>query len=469
MSLPDGLLVSFYGDDFTGSTDGMEALARAGMRTVLFLEPPSAKQLERFPGLRAIGVAGVSRSLSPAEMDNELPPIFAHLRELAAPLFHVKICSTFDSSPEVGSIGHTIEIGQGIYASPFVPLVIGAPVLNRFCLFGNLFARSGPESEVFRLDRHPTMSRHPVTPMHESDLRLHLALQTSLNIGLVDALNLAQPEEVIEERLQSLCDSACEIILFDSMTEEHLAAIGRALWKRASREKPQFIVGSSGVEYALTACWKSLGELPVPPAFSAEPVERLIVVSGSCSPVTARQIEWGLANGFAEVPLDTARITAADSIEPIVLETVGAALAFWNEGKNIIVHTCRGPDDPRLAARHKNAHTTDIFDRSKPACPTHEQPADNGSLLGKPLGRILAALIAETGIRRVAVAGGDTSGYVARELGIEALETQMPLAPGSPLCRVYSCDPKLDGMEILFKGGQVGKVDLFGSILKGKI
>jgi uncharacterized protein YgbK (DUF1537 family) len=383
-------------------------------------------------------------------METELPPIFARLRELPAPLFHLKVCSTFDSSPEIGSIGRTIEIGQRIFASPVVPLVVGAPILNRFCLFGNLFARSGPESEVYRLDRHPTMSRHPVTPMPESDLRLHLAQQTSRRIGLVDVLQLSQPDAAIEERLKSLAASGDEIVLFDTLTAEHLAAIGRALWKRANQDRPLFVVGSSGVEYALTAFWQACGLLPPSPAFSAAPADRLVVVSGSCSPVTARQIEWGLAHGFADVPLDTTRLSGEEALQTVIAETVHTALAAWGRGENIIVHTCRGPEDPRLAISRQGASS-----------------CGSGALLGKTLGHILAALIAETGVRRAVVAGGDTSGYVARELGIEALETQMPVAPGSPLCRVYAPGTPLDGMEMLFKGGQVGRVDLFGSVLKG--
>ena len=461
MTLPDGLLLGFYGDDFTGSTDSMEALARAGLRTVLFLEPPTVAQLSRFPGLRSVGVAGFSRSLSPAQMEIELPPIFARLRQLPVPLFHVKVCSTFDSSPEIGSIGRTLEIGQRIFTSPFVPLVVGAPILNRFCLFGNLFARSGPESEVFRLDRHPTMSRHPVTPMKESDLRLHLGRQSSRQIGLVDALHLDQPEAGIEARLKSLLDAGDEIVLFDTFTAEHLVAIGRALWKRANRERPLFAAGSSGVEYALTAYWQSRGWLPPLPAFSATLVERAVVVSGSCSPVTARQIDWGRTNGFADIPLDAARLTGKgaieaeaiekETVEKVVSEAVYAALTAWNSGQSVIVHSCLGPEDPRLAA-HRQADAQHV-----------------SALLGKALGRILAALIARTGVRRAVVAGGDTSGYVARELGIEALEVQTPVAPGSPLCRVYATDPHIDGIEILFKGGQVGKIDLFGSVLKGAV
>ena len=137
------LLLAFYGDDFTGSTDVMEALTRAGIRTVLFLESPSPEQLQHFEGLQALGVAGVSRTMSPAEMDTELYPVFQQLRALGTPIVHYKVCSTFDSSPSVGSIGHAIDLGQQIFKSPFVPLVVGAPVLGRYCVFGNLFARSG--------------------------------------------------------------------------------------------------------------------------------------------------------------------------------------------------------------------------------------------------------------------------------------------------------------------------------------
>src|SRR6185437_5106540 len=100
------------------------------------------------------------------------------LKALSAPLIHYKVCSTFDSSPETGSIGRAIEIGQDVFNSTVTPMVVGAPRLGRYCIFGNLFARSGLDSEVFRLERHPTMRTHPITPMCDSDLRRLLAMQT---------------------------------------------------------------------------------------------------------------------------------------------------------------------------------------------------------------------------------------------------------------------------------------------------
>jgi 3-oxoisoapionate kinase len=107
------LLLAFYGDDFTGSTDAMEALALSGLRTVLFLSPPTTELLRsKFADLRCVGVAGTSRAMSPREMDSELKPILQALWAIGAPLTHYKVCSTFDSSPAMGSIGHVIDMAR---------------------------------------------------------------------------------------------------------------------------------------------------------------------------------------------------------------------------------------------------------------------------------------------------------------------------------------------------------------------
>ena len=182
-ALPYGPLVAFYGDDFTGSSASMEALAFAGLDTVLFLAPPTQERLAAFAGFRGIGIAGVARSRDPAWMDRHLPPVFRLLKSLAAPVVHYKVCSTFDSAPHVGSIGRAIDIAAGLFEG-WVPLVVGDPGMGRFQCFGHLFALA--HGKGYRLDRHPTMSRHPVTPMDEADLGRHLARQTSKPIGLVD-------------------------------------------------------------------------------------------------------------------------------------------------------------------------------------------------------------------------------------------------------------------------------------------
>src|SRR5690606_20339413 len=178
------LLLSYYGDDLTGSTDVMEALASHGVDTVLFMNVPDEELLARFSHCRAIGLAGTSRSETPEWMQTHLPPAFQWLKSLRAAICHYKVCSTFDSAPHVGNIGKAIEIGKAIFDQAYVPLVVGAPQLKRYTAFGNLFASY--QGDTYRIDRHPVMSHHPVTPMHEADLRLHLAKQTTLKTDLVD-------------------------------------------------------------------------------------------------------------------------------------------------------------------------------------------------------------------------------------------------------------------------------------------
>ena len=456
------LLLTFYGDDFTGSNDAMESLARLGIRTILFVEPPGPEQLRRFEGVQAVGMAGVSRSLPTVEMDAELLPAFKTFRELNAPICHYKVCSTFDSSPEIGSIGHAIDLGQELFASPFVPLLVGVPQLWRYCVFGNLFARSGPESEVFRLDRHPTMRQHPTTPMTESDLRLHLSRQTEKKIGLLDILQVAAPKGEVEERLEELRECSSEIVLFDVLYEEHLPTIGRLIWEQAELgDAPLFVAGSSGVGYALTAHWQAAGLLPhseLPPP--VEEVEQLVAVSGSCSPVTARQIRSAVEHGFAEIALEPAQLIDPEEAEGEIQAAVEDALDLLGTGHSLILHTCRGPGDPRIEATAQSLAAVKP-DVSGPG-------RGSARILGEALGRILQRILERTDIRRAAIAGGDTSGYATRSLGIEALEVKAPFAPAMPVSQVHALGTSLDGLELVFKGGQTGKEDFFEGVRRGK-
>lgn len=437
------LLLTFVGDDFTGSTDAMEALTRAGIFAVLFLRPPSPQDLSRFPGVRAVGVASTARALPAGDIEAALQPLFAALRTLGAPLTHYKVCSTFDSSPEIGSIGRAIEIGQAVFGDDaWVPLVVGAPALGRFCVFGNLFARFRADEPhvVYRLDRHPTMSRHPVTPMHEADLRLHLAKQTNQPVALLNALDLNGDDQAVNRRLQQTTATNPAIVLFDTLTADHLATIGRLLWDEASRSAaPRFCAGSSAVEYALAAHWQNAGLTGAQPDFPVEPVAQIVAVSGSCSPVTNRQIAWAEQNGFALVPLDPAGLNKAG--EQAAIEAAARALGDAARPPGAVIFTSRGEIDAG-------------------ALP--------GATLGNALGRVLQGVLARCpSVRRAAVCGGDTSGHVAQTLGMDALTMIAPMAPGSPLCRTHSPNKLANGLEIVFKGGQVGTEDFFGRVRHG--
>jgi 3-oxoisoapionate kinase len=450
------LLLTFYGDDFTGSTDAMEALTLNGVPAVLFLEPPTPEFIQQhFPYVRAVGVAGVSRSMSPAEMDIELPPQFEALKSLGAPFFHYKICSTFDSSPTIGSIGHATEIGWRIFNPQVVPLMVGAPPLKRYVAFGNLFATVG--EETYRLDRHPTMSKHPMTPMDESDLRLHLGKQTSRKIGLIDTLHLAQSHSEIEARFRSLMREGCEIILMDTLDQTHVLKIGALVWALRG-EQPVFIVASSGIEYALTAYWQQVGMIQKPASVpQVDEANQLIVVSGSAAPGTAGQIEWAIANGFYPIRLKSDDLIDPNTAEQARSEAIAEALGAYRDGKSPLLYSTKGPDDPAIAITKQRMLDCGL------------DPKTVGSRLGGEQGMILRTLLEETGARRACVAGGDTCGHASRQLGIYALEVLTPIAPGAPLCRARSHNPTFDGLEIALKAGQVGKPNYFASVMAGKL
>jgi 3-oxoisoapionate kinase len=457
------LLLSYYGDDFTGSTDALEALSLAGVRTVLFLRPPSPAAREHFENVQAVGLAGTGRSLSPQQMDRDLPPLFGDLRSLGAPVSHYKTCSTFDSSPEIGSIGRAIDIGAEVFGSPFVPLLVGVPKFGRYCAFGNLFARAGisAQSEAYRLDRHPTMSRHPVTPMTESDLRLHLAPQTAKRVALFDVLQYELDAQARAERLAELLAEDPDIVLFDLLTPAQLEMVGALIWERASREAPLFAVGSSGVQYALAAHWRAADLIgPAQPFAPLEPADQVLAVSGSCSPVTERQLREAQAGDYRVIALDTAALIDPQRAEAARAAAVGPARAALAAGHSVIVHSCLGPHDPRIPA------TGDAL--AALGYSAAEARLHGGGLLGNAIGQTLQALLEGSQVRRVIVAGGDTSGHVAAALGIEALEMIAPLAPGGPLCRAYAPASPSDGLEIAFKGGQVGLPDYFATALHGE-
>lgn len=438
------LLVAFYGDDFTGSTDALEVLAMAGVPTLLFLSPPTDSQLAQAhaEGIRAIGVAGRSRSLGPPAMRAELAPALARLHDLSAPLVHYKVCSTYDSSPEVGSIGLATELGLAARQADWSPAIVGAPRLGRFQAFGHLFAAAG--EMVHRLDRHPTMARHPVTPMGESDLLRHLARQTARRIELIDFTCLKAGRA--QARLDSLRGADCPVVFLDVVDADSQRAAGALVWE--NRGSGLFSASSSGLTYALAAHWQASGLLPDPqPLARCARVERVLVVSGSCSPITAGQIRAATQAGFYTVALDLAALFSPDQGPEYLDRCLAQGRAALAAGNSVVVCSALGPDDPRVQ---------DFDDLALRAGLTRAQAqtrvADGLALLARHW-------LTEGQLHRLVVAGGDSSGAVMAGLGVEALRVKAAFSPGAPLCEARGGG--LHGLEVVLKGGQMGQENLF--------
>jgi uncharacterized protein YgbK (DUF1537 family) len=458
MSQKDKLLLAYYGDDFTGSTDALEFLTLAGIKTVLFLREPKQKDIDRFPGIQAIGLAGKSRSMSLSEMETELCNAFENLKSFAPNHFHYKVCSTFDSAPHVGNIGKAIEIGSKVFNQKTVLVSPSAPHLGRFCVFGNLFARMGTigNGEIYRIDRHPSMSKHPVTPALEGDLTLHLAEQTEKSISLVNLTTIEKGPSVV---LEEVSNNEAEILFFDAFNLEHLKCIG-TVFHQLAKTKTLFSVGSSGIEMALGLAWAAEKIIGNTIEFeSPGEVSPLLVLSGSCSPVTSKQIEYALENEFLEIPLESKAVNIENQVG-IIQKTATQIIANFDNGKSTILHTSTGSDDLRIVE-------TESYFKSKGVA-ENEIQKHCSSVYGSVLGKITKEVLKAVKIKRILFAGGDTSSYAASELDILALEMIAPIAPGAPLCKAVSDNKWVNGIEMNFKGGQVGTADYFIKVLKGE-
>lgn len=449
----------FYGDDFTGSTDALEVLTAAGLKCALFLDPPTPELMAELGGFDAIGIAGDSRALSNAEMDVALPEIFEGIKRLSPALIHYKVCSTFDSADSVGSIGHVIELASRIYGVKGVPIVAGNPALGRYCVFGNLYALSKTDHKVHRIDRHPIMRAHPITPMHEADLSIHIGKQKNLSIGKVDISQLARSAEL--SGLVNELSQQHDAVLFDGSDDSHMITAGQVLTELSSGAAPVFVVGSSGVEYGLTQYWRTAGVFPPRASLATplKPVDQVLVISGSASPLSQAQIEAAIDYGFVELEVDAAALITESRKSAAIRDVVMAAVSHLEEGRSVLIHTAKGPGDSRIEQM--------IEAMLQKGLPRDEARVQGGKQLAMEVGQVALEILKAFPLKRLVVSGGDTSSQVTKVLAPDALVIKSDISPGAPLCEMRSREPYLKDVEIALKGGQMGNRDYFVKALRG--
>jgi uncharacterized protein YgbK (DUF1537 family) len=429
--------VCFYGDDFTGATDTLATATEAGLRSLLFLRVPDRHQLETAGDLDCLGIAGAARSMAPEEMREELEPVARFFAGLQPPVTHYKICSTFDSAPHVGNIGTALSVWRQHIANDFVPIVGGQPNLQRYCLFSNLYAAVNGGGEVFRIDRHQTMRNHPVTPMHEADMRVHLAGQ-GMRVAAIHAPAYTANAEQLDAQLERLAQEQPDAVLFDVGDAAHLPLIGRQIWRHA-QQQPLLAVGASSVVQALSAYWREQGGLAAHSidATRIAAVEGAVfVLAGSLSPVTARQV--AAATSYERVTLDPRRLV--DDDHAYIGSMLSRVAQRLNDGHHVLACTA---DGAHLDGEHASLR------------------------LAQASGGFLRRLLPMTTVRRIGVAGGDTSSHALKALDIWGLSYLGKLSPGVALCRAHADGAREDGVELMLKGGQMGGEDLFDRLANG--
>lgn len=422
----------FIGDDFTGASDTLATLADRGWNARLFLTPTLGTDEDKAQDapLDAIGFATDFRALGPDDIRAELQSYLPALEQLQPKVLHYKVCSTFDSAPNVGNIGATVHVLEDAL-SPGVTLVLGGqPSLGRYCAFGNLYAR-GPDGAVHRIDRHPVMKQHPITPMAEADLRLHLAAQGLDDLELVSLEILNQGTDATADFIRQAVADGQRRFLLDATEMSHLATIRDATSALAEIKSPLLVVGASSVAETFaepnnsspslasdSGTATSSGNLPT------------FVVAGSRSSVTAQQV--AAARSFHRQPIQPRDLQDGERFQGLIRD----CQVLLTSGQNALFHL---------------------------------QPDVNygmsGPALSEQLARFVLEILKTVSISKLGIAGGDTSSIVARNLGFESLSFEKRVGPGTAVCRAHA--PKTnsnelhDGLRILFKGGQVGPTDIF--------
>lgn len=415
------MMSTFFGaiaDDFTGATDLAGLLARSGVPVSLRLGVPHETPADT----AQIEIIALKCRTSPvAEAVAETRAALAWLRRAGAQRFYWKYCSTFDSTSQ-GNIGPVAEAlmadlgtDQTIYCPAF-------PENGRSIFMGNLFVGEQPLAES-------SMKDHPLTPMRDSNLLRLLAPQVTRPVGLASRLTVAKG--ALSNRLTELAAQGVAHVVVDAVSDNDLLVIAEAC------QSMPLLTGGSAVAAPLPALWQRQGLIPKAAGSGFElPDGPSIVLSGSCSAMTNAQVAAFLAIGHSGFRL-----------EPLELAERGVGLVLdW------------------LAAQPANTSPI-IYATAPPESVKATQALLGAARAGKLVEEALAVCAVtarDCGTRRFVVAGGETSGAVAKALGINRLNIGPEIAPGVPWCNASSGGHPI---AITLKSGNFGTEEFFAKAL----
>jgi uncharacterized protein YgbK (DUF1537 family) len=404
--------IGVIGDDFTGSGDIANTLAKAGARTVQYVGTPAGRLAD--DTVDAAVIALKTRSIAAAEAVAQSLAACRWLVANGAEQIVFKYCSTFDSTPQ-GNIGPVAEALLGELDAPLALVCPAFPANGRTLYKGHLFVGD-------RLLNESGMENHPLTPMTDPDIRRWLSRQTSLKVGHLALEHLRS--DGAEAALDLARRNGARLVVADAISNADLIVLG------GLAKSHRLVTGGSGIAMGLPGNFGIGNQTRSEPRHAG--ADGLgIILSGSCSSATRRQIEAYRARHPAM------RIDAADALDPDA--AVARCLEF------LVAHRDSGPL---------------VYSTAEPAEVAAAQARYGRDRLASLFDRIFAELAAQAvaaGFRRLVVAGGETSGAVASAFGAAALEVGPEIDSGVPVL-VLDGLPKL---AFALKSGNFGADDFF--------
>jgi uncharacterized protein YgbK (DUF1537 family) len=411
------MLLGCIADDFTGATDLANTLTQQGMATVVLLGVPSPDVV--FGDVDAVVVALKSRSIPAGDAVTQSLAALAWLQRRGARQTYFKYCSTFDST-DAGNIGPVAEALLDALNDDFTVACPAFPTNGRTIYQGHLFVGASLLSES-------SMRHHPLTPMTDAWLPRVLQRQSRGRVGLIDFAVVERGSAAIRAAAARLRADGVRIAIVDALTDAHLVAIGAAC------ADLKLLTGGSGLALGLPDNFRRAGLL------RRHDVDRLphvggdaAVLAGSCSAATQRQVAY-MAQRCESRALDPTALAVQASLPEEVLAWARTRLG----------------DRPIL-----------IYSTTDPAAVKSVQGAlgreQAGQLIEQAMGSIARGLVA-AGVRRLVVAGGETSGAVVTALGIGGLRIGPEIDPGVPWTASVGERP----LALALKSGNFGAADFF--------
>jgi len=418
------MLLGCIADDFTGATDLANMLVRAGMRTVQTIGVPEDARLAG--DADAVVVALKSRTIPAAEAVSLSLAALRWLRGAGARQIYFKYCSTFDSTP-AGNIGPVADALLEALGTDFAIACPAFPENARTLYKGHLFV-----GDVLLSDS--PMKNHPLTPMTDANLVRVLARQTKRAVGLVEHKVVRNGAAAIRERFAELCALGTVYAIVDALADEDLMAIGAACADHA------LVTAGSGVALGLPQNFFAAGLMQPRPDAARLPAAggKPAVLAGSCSAATRRQVALMAAQhpSFALDPVadpDPARLAEK------ALSAIAGAL---DVGRPFLVYSTAEPAEVAAVQAKLGAERA-------------------ATLIEDTLALVARAVVA-SGVRRLVVAGGETSGAVVKALGVKALAIGPQIDPGVPWTMSAGSEPRI---ALALKSGNFGADDFFAKAL----
>lgn len=407
------ILLGCIADDFTGATDLANNLVRNGMRVVQTIGKPEGAAP---PDVEGVVVALKSRTIPAADAVRASLEALAWLRAQGARQIYFKVCSTFDSTP-AGNIGPVTEALMRALECDFALVTPAFPDNGRTVFQGHLFVGD-------RLLSESGMQDHPLTPMRDPDLVRVLQAQCVEKVGLVDYRAVSRGADAIRAHIAALRAQGVRLAIADALSNDDLLRLGAAV------DGMPLVTAGSGLAIGLPRNWAIVPNdraAALPPATGAS-----AIVSGSCSLATGRQVRAFIEEGGAAWRLDPERLAAGEDL-------VAEALAWAR---------------PLLAQR-----PVLIYSTADAAAVQAAQAGVGGERVAEGIENALAAIargLVGEGVRRLIVAGGETSGACVRALGIECLRIGPQIDPGVPWCHAERAQGAPEGVHLALKSGNFG-------------